>query len=71
MLVDIDHLLADPIYDPLRCSIEFHPLHALWLMPVYMALAVYSKTRLIGVGLVIHMCLDSMDCYHSLSIWYQ
>jgi hypothetical protein len=27
MLVDLDHLLADPIYDPDRCSIGFHPLH--------------------------------------------
>mgnify|MGYP006274658851 FL=1 len=27
MLVDVDHLLADPIYDPNRCSIGFHPLH--------------------------------------------
>lgn len=35
MLVDVDHLLADPVYDPERCSIGFHPLHgapaiALW-----------------------------------------
>ena len=28
MLVDVDHLLADPIYDPARCSIGFHPLHS-------------------------------------------
>src|SRR6056297_539093 len=27
MIVDVDHLLADPIYDPNRCSIGFHPLH--------------------------------------------
>lgn len=27
MLIDLDHLLADPIYDPERCSIGFHPLH--------------------------------------------
>lgn len=27
MVVDVDHLLADPIYDPERCSIGFHPLH--------------------------------------------
>ena len=25
MLVDLDHLLATPIYDPNRCSIGFHP----------------------------------------------
>jgi hypothetical protein len=27
MVVDLDHLLADPIYDPARCSIGYHPLH--------------------------------------------
>lgn len=27
MLVDLDHLLATPIYVPERCSIGFHPLH--------------------------------------------
>ena len=29
MLVDLDHLLANPVYDPQRCSIGFHPLHGL------------------------------------------
>jgi hypothetical protein len=27
MLVDIDHLLASPIFEAHRCSIQFHPLH--------------------------------------------
>lgn len=27
MLIDLDHLLADPIYDLERCSIGFHPGH--------------------------------------------
>lgn len=35
MAVDIDHLLADPIYDPERCSIGFHPLHTLPAIGVY------------------------------------
>ena len=26
-LVDLDHLLADPLFDPNRCSIGYHPLH--------------------------------------------
>lgn len=29
MLVDLDHLLADPVYDPERCSIAYHPLHSI------------------------------------------
>lgn len=35
MLVDADHLLADPIYDPERCSIGFHPLHSVPAIVVY------------------------------------
>ena len=35
MLVDLDHLLATPIYDPARCSIGFHPLHTLPAIAIY------------------------------------
>lgn len=35
MIVDLDHLLADPIYDPNRCSIGFHPLHTLPMIGIY------------------------------------
>ena len=63
MLVDLDHLLVNPIYDPNRCSIGFHPLHQPWFIAFYFILSFYPKTRLIGVGLVIHMVLDAIDCY--------
>lgn len=63
MLVDLDHLLANPIYDPNRCSIGFHPLHEPWFIAFYFILSFYPKTRFIGVGLVIHMVLDAIDCY--------
>lgn len=79
MLVDIDHLLADPIYDPDRCSLGFHPLHTLPAIAVYAALfAVPLLARrdlgarglkpaahavhLVGLGLLIHMALDGIDC---------
>lgn len=62
MAVDLDHLLADPIYDPGRCSIGFHPLHAYAMIPVYLLLCLPPPTRLVGVGLVIHMALDGADC---------
>lgn len=62
MLVDLDHLLASPIYDPTRCSIAFHPLHHPVLIAVYVLLVFFPKTRLIGLGLVIHMALDATDC---------
>jgi hypothetical protein len=63
MLVDLDHLLASPIYDANRCSIGFHPLHQYWFIGIYLAMSFFSKTRLIGVGLIIHMSLDALDCF--------
>lgn len=38
MVVDVDHVLADPIYDPERCSIGFHPLHGAPALLLYGAL---------------------------------
>ncbi len=38
LVIDLDHLLADPIYDPERCSIGFHPLHSSWAIALYLAL---------------------------------
>lgn len=61
-LIDIDHLLADPIYAPGRCSIGFHPLHTAPAIAVYGALAVPRATRLVGIGLLIHIALDALDC---------
>ena len=62
MLVDLDHLLADPIYDPNRCGIGFHPLHTAPAIAGYAVLSILPPTRLIGVGLVIHIALDLADC---------
>jgi len=62
MLVDLDHLLATPVYDPSRCSIGFHPLHHPVLILLYVLMLAFPKTRLIGLGLVIHMVLDGLDC---------
>ena len=69
MLVDLDHLLATPIYDPLRCSIGFHPLHQLPAISLYVLLCGFKKTRIIGLGLIIHMALDSIDCQVNIGQW--
>ncbi len=61
-MVDLDHLLAIPIYDPNRCGIGFHPLHSYLAVIAYLAMTATAKTRLVGVGLVIHMALDGLDC---------
>ena len=63
MLVDLDHLLAHPIFDPCRCSIGFHPLHTWPAIIVYGLLTLHPRTRWVGVGLVIHMALDQIDCW--------
>ena len=62
IIVDLDHLLADPIYDPNRCSIGYHPLHSYPAILFYLVLTMIPKTRLIGLGLMIHMVLDGIDC---------
>jgi len=63
MLVDLDHLLADPVYDPGRCSIGFHPLHQYPAIVAYAAATLWERTRLLGIGLLIHMVLDGVDCF--------
>jgi len=77
MVVDVDHLLAMPVYAPNRCSILFHPLHTAWPMVVYGVMLLWplllkqagrtlqQRDKLIGwlgTGLVIHMVLDGFDC---------
>ncbi len=70
MLVDLDHLLASPIYDPSRCSIGFHPLHEPLAIVVYGILCFVPRLQLIGIGLIIHMSLDSVDCFMTTDVWY-
>lgn len=77
MAVDIDHLLATPIYAPNRCSIFFHPLHQVFpivlyaLMTAWPVLMKQVRGKLkpfevwlgwVGLGLFIHMLLDGLDC---------
>tara|TARA_R100001369_G_scaffold86246_1_gene120578 strand:- start:272 stop:583 length:312 start_codon:yes stop_codon:yes gene_type:complete len=63
MVVDIDHLLADPIFASGRCSIGFHPLHSYYAIGVYFILLFFKKTRIIAVGLLFHMLTDYIDCW--------
>ena len=63
LLIDADHLLADPVFDPERCSIGFHPLHSHGAIAVYFCLLAFRKTRLAGLGLLIHILADTVDCW--------
>ena len=63
IVVDLDHLVAEPIYDPNRCSIGFHPLHTEPAIAVYGCLLLVPQLRVIAAGLLVHMALDASDCY--------
>ena len=62
LLVDLDHMLAIPMYDPNRCSLGFHPLHSAPVMGIYAATLFIPKLRLMAIGLLVHMLLDGTDC---------
>ena len=62
LAIDADHLLADPVYDPGRCSLGFHPLHGYTAAGVYVLLTAWPATRILGTGLLLHLGLDGADC---------
>ncbi len=62
IVVDLDHLLADPIFDPNRCSIDIHPLHSWPAIVVYLACLLSPNLRVLALGLLIHMALDGTYC---------
>lgn len=69
MIADLDHLLANPIYDPNRCSIGFHFLHSYVAIIFYFGLLFIAGTRIIAIGLLLHIATDYFDCIlkqHSL-----
>ena len=64
MLVDLDHLLANPIFDTNRCSIGFHFLHSYYAI-VFYALLLFHNNRyikVVAIGLLMHMATDYQDC---------
>ena len=62
IVIDIDHLLASPIFDSNRCSIGFHPLHSHIAIGIYVVLFSYPKTRIFGLALLLHILADTVDC---------
>ena len=62
ILIDVDHLLANPIFDPGRCSINFHLFHRYWAMGVYVLFLFFKPLRIWGIGLLLHMLADWTDC---------
>ena len=63
MIVVLDHLLANPIYQSDRCSINFHPLHSYYAIAVYIIMVFLQRPyNIIGIGLLLHMLTDFSDC---------
>ena len=62
MLVDLDHLMADPLFDPSRCSIGTHPFHTWPAMALYGLMLFNPQLRIAGTGLLFHMATDAQDC---------
>ncbi|AMC12277.1 hypothetical protein Lupro_12790 [Lutibacter profundi] len=63
MLVDLDHLIATPLFDATRCSINFHPLHSYYAIGLYLLLLFVPKLRILAIGLLFHMFTDFIDCF--------
>ena len=63
MLIDLDHLLANPIFDPNRCSINFHPLHTYYAAGAYILMVIPKKSRILGIAFLLHLFTDYLDCY--------
>ncbi|MDC6389834.1 DUF6122 family protein [Maribacter sp. PR1] len=63
ILIDIDHLLATPLFDANRCSIGFHPLHSYGAIFVYILMLFWQRTRIWGIAFLLHMIADLADCF--------
>jgi hypothetical protein len=68
MLVDLDHLAAQPIFDAHRCSIQYHFLHSYYAMIIYgLFLFLPRPLHYVGLGLLMHMATDLIDCVWTYS----
>jgi hypothetical protein len=63
ILIDLDHLWATPVFDPMRCSIGFHPLHTYPAIAVYTGLLFFRRSRIWGMAFLIHILADATDCW--------
>lgn len=63
-LIDLDHLLATPMFDPERCSIGFHLLHGWEAALVYLVILAIPRwwVRAFALGALWHLAVDYGDC---------
>lgn len=63
ILVDLDHIVATPIFSATRCSINYHIFHSYIAITIYFMMLIPKKTRIIAIGLLFHMLTDWLDCF--------
>ena len=65
MLVDLDHVFANPLFEPNRNSVGYHPLHSYWAIFAYFLGTIFLKGnyKIIAVGLIFHMFTDFQDFF--------
>ncbi|MEP2736520.1 MAG: DUF6122 family protein [Erythrobacter sp.] len=63
-LIDLDHLLATPMFDPNRCSVGFHFLHGWEAAAVYALMLLIPRwyIRAFAIGAFWHLIVDYGDC---------
>ena len=62
MVIDVDHIRANPFYDSERCSINYHFLHTPIPIVIYCALFFVPRLPILSIGLIIHIILDYLNC---------
>ncbi|MAX66953.1 MAG: DUF6122 family protein [Bacteriovoracaceae bacterium] len=61
MLVDLDHLLSEPIFDPYRLSVGNHLLHSYPAIFIYFICLFIPRFRIVAIALLFHMFTDFVD----------
>ncbi len=60
--IDLDHLLAATVFDPMRCSLTTHFLHSWQAALVYLVMCGIRPVRFFGIGALLHLAIDAPNC---------
>lgn len=61
--IDLDHLYARPIYDPMRNGFKTHFLHKNWkaVLLISILMLFIRPMMFLGIGFILHFFLDYLD----------
>ena len=60
--IDLDHLFAEVVFDPMRCSLTTHLLHSWEAAVFYLILCFVARVRALGYGALLHLLVDAPNC---------